>query len=497
MLGVNLLASVLLHPHLFEAEDHPVLFIVALAGLVASLTGAGGLANVIPVSFWPEVESPAPAATSEPNYTSWLVQAVGIGLVVVALVYNQWLIAALFPAHAPLVLDTVHRVWRAQGLLGLTGIDFVWLAWLIRAVPSVDAFFQRDIAVNILLAGLTFWAPILVIETILRPSPDFYRQAVERTPIFMRDPELGWRLRPNSEGKWASAMISINGKGLRGPELPYTKPPGVTRVVYLGDSQVFGWAISDYRKTFPYLTDALLEDELGTTIETINAGVDGYSPWQYYIWLKKEGIKYNPDLIVVSFVLNDVTEKFGLTRFGGNTEGWQIAHVSSTWDWLLTHSAIIYYSNRLVQRLRFGPDLQAGARDTELMEVESLIETPDDPQIQQAWSVTLGNLDEIFDYAQDKDIPVVLIVFPYRFQLEDSNSDPIAVGLPQAIVVDHTTAQGIPTLDVLPLFLDIIDQEGSSPTDYFIDSVHLTEKGARFTAQVLAGFMLDSEVIGD
>ena len=83
----------------------------------------------------------------------------------------------------------------------------------------------------------------------------------------------------------------------------------------------FGYRLKSYKQTFPYLIENLLEDKSVYEVETINSGVGSYSPWQEYTFFSTEGIKYEPDLVVVSFVLNDVTEKLGLKMFGGEGEG--------------------------------------------------------------------------------------------------------------------------------------------------------------------------------
>ena len=60
------------------------------------------------------------------------------------------------------------------------------------------------------------------------------------------------------------------------------------------------------------------------------------------MFLRKEGIKYDPDLVVLSFVLNDVTEKFGLIRFGGSRLGFQLEHsILTLTDWLSYKSSIV------------------------------------------------------------------------------------------------------------------------------------------------------------
>ena len=64
--------------------------------------------------------------------------------------------------------------------------------------------------------------------------------------------------RPGLDGVlYAGAPLSTNGHGFRGREVAHAKPPGVVRIVGLGDSVMFGQGVADDET---YL--AILEAEL-------------------------------------------------------------------------------------------------------------------------------------------------------------------------------------------------------------------------------------------
>ena len=94
---------------------------------------------------------------------------------------------------------------------------------------------------------MAVFLPISILELSLRP----FFELKTKTTIFVRDDVLGWRLRPNSNDIWGGVRVKINGKGLRGPELAYSKPPDVLRILYLGDSVTFGYTLNSYTETFP------------------------------------------------------------------------------------------------------------------------------------------------------------------------------------------------------------------------------------------------------
>jgi lysophospholipase L1-like esterase len=234
-----------------------------------------------------------------------------------------------------------------------------------------------------------------------------------------------------------------------------------------------------------------LEKRLARNIETINAGVNGYSPWQQYIYLSREGLKYEPDVIVVAFVLNDVTEKFGLIRFGGRYEGAQLAVTApSSLERLYAESSIAHFARRMSARIRFGSDVQKGAIRAENLNVKALAYQPDRPDVRKAWEITLAELGKIFDLGQEKDIPVILVVLPYTFQFDDVEK----LSAPQQVLNDYAVEKGVPVLDLLPLLAQRMERQGLKPEDYFLDTNHLSPLGSEVVAEIIAAFIQQQEL---
>lgn len=411
-----------------------------------------------------------------------LLLVTGVILMLLAVLYNGFLVAFLDPAP-PLRVATVEKIRAVQAYFSLVGLVSISMSELTKRASWLRSIVRRKLVVNMLLSLLGTFLPIFILDLSLRP---FVASKNQKTTIYMRDSELGWRLRPNSEDLWDGEVVKINGKGLRGPELDYAKPANVVRVLYLGDSVTFGDGLKSYEQTFPYLIEAILERRSTVPIETINAGVSGYSPWQEYIYLSREGIKYSPDLVVVSFVLNDVTEKFGLIRFGGSGEGWQLAHTYSSYlEWLQDNSSILYFAGKIGARIRFGGDVRVGAKNKETLDVKSLIDHPDRQDVMVAWRTTLEEIDRIFDFCRDRGIPSILVIFPFRFQFEDVN----ARAIPQKIVSQYAINNQVPVLDLLPVLDEEMKEQGMKPEDYFLDSNHFSPLGNRIVSEIIGGFI--------
>lgn len=408
----------------------------------------------------------------------------GLVLLVCAALYSGFLVR-LFrdgPLREPLLASI--GVVRARFLAA--GLVLVVLAELVRPRGlhrTAHWLFSRSYVIKLTLSLVLVVLPLYVLEQCLRPLADFEETSRKKTTIFAKDETLGWRLRPGVEDMWGGVKVKINAKGLRGPELPYEKAPGRMRVLYLGDSVAFGYRLADYRDAFPFRTSECIEQKTGRPVETVNAGVGGYSPWQQLAFLEKEGIRYAPDLVLLSFVLNDVAEKLDLLRFGGTGEGHQLRQsYYSLYDWLRHHSGIVHYVDKAKIRVRFGKDVQQGAERVEKLSIRSLCYEPDLPKYERAWQITLENLGKLVAFCRARDLPLLLVVFPYDFQFEDVPGSSAPQRKLRAFAQEHD----VPFLDLLPPLGERIAETGGAARDLFVDHGHLSSYGSRLVADILA-----------
>ena len=116
------------------------------------------------------------------------------------------------------------------------------------------------------------------------------------------DAQLGWANREGTRARIAGHgteyTVAINSVG---PERAYAKPEGAVRVLLLGDSTGWGWGVED-GEAFARLVEA----DLGPGVELINLSVPGYSTDQELLWFESEGLRYDPDLVLIAVVHNDL-----------------------------------------------------------------------------------------------------------------------------------------------------------------------------------------------
>ena len=166
----------------------------------------------------------------------------------------------------------------------------LFLEGTARAVLSSDDFFRR-VAGNDESSWRLKWIK---------------RQKSGRRIYYAFDdyhPTRGWALCPGLRDvpAFGGKTLSSNSRGLRGTrEYAREKTPGVARIVVLGDSFTFGEDVGD-GEAWPRRLEEILP---GT--EVLNLGVHGYGHDQMLLYLKEEGLKYHPDVVVVGFLPDDM-----------------------------------------------------------------------------------------------------------------------------------------------------------------------------------------------
>jgi hypothetical protein len=132
------------------------------------------------------------------------------------------------------------------------------------------------------------------------------RHGASRTLAYSIDewhPTRGWALKPNLRDAPVDGgqRLNSNSRGVRGGgEHAEARARGTTRIVVLGDSFTFGEGVGD-EDTYCAQLERLLP---GT--EVINLGVHGYGHDQMLLYLREEGIRYRPDVVLLGFLTIDM-----------------------------------------------------------------------------------------------------------------------------------------------------------------------------------------------
>ena len=106
-----------------------------------------------------------------------------------------------------------------------------------------------------------------------------------------------------------------NSLGMRDRERSPSKDPQSFRIFFLGDSMIQGYGVSLEQTMVSLLEASLNKPEREKTVEVLNGGVFGYSPFLEYLYLKEVMPLIDPDLVIVGFSLvNDVGDDYFYTQ---------------------------------------------------------------------------------------------------------------------------------------------------------------------------------------
>ncbi len=110
------------------------------------------------------------------------------------------------------------------------------------------------------------------------------------------DARLVYELKPGQCG--------TNSQGFLDDERSFEKSSEVFRIVLIGDSVAAGQGVRRDER-FGERLSSLLSNAAGHPVEIVNLALGGYSTDQELIVLERWGMRYEPDLILWSYVLND------------------------------------------------------------------------------------------------------------------------------------------------------------------------------------------------
>ncbi len=123
----------------------------------------------------------------------------------------------------------------------------------------------------------------------------------------MEDSHLCFRMKSKFKGYHVDPEFTVknetNSKGLRDREIDYQRKLCIMRILALGDSFTFGNGVEAH-ESYPKALERLF-NKGPIVAEVINAGVNGYGTYNELVYLKQEGYKYRPDIILLGFHVNN------------------------------------------------------------------------------------------------------------------------------------------------------------------------------------------------
>jgi len=240
------------------------------------------------------------------------------------------------------------------------------------------------------------------------------------------------------DGKEFNLIAGYNSKGLNDYEYDYEKPENTIRIVVFGDSFVEAVQVERKENFCKVLEESLNSLGLNKKYEVINMGVSAYSPILEYTYLKEEGLKYKPDMVILCFFVNDVHDDMsykGGTLFDKDDlplkvawkepdrtkqfKGWKRfeRELCSNFKKLLRRSKVYVFLKKKIYQLLAVLNLKELEPESESMFV--LYDKVSEKE-ESAWGDTLHYIEGTKNLANTNDARFLLVTIPLQEQLRDN-----------------------------------------------------------------------------
>lgn len=363
------------------------------------------------------------------------------------------------------------------------------------------SLFTRTTRGRIALAAIILVAEFAVLEAWLRADDSEASPAFQA--LFMQDPLVGYRLKPNATATYTtvefSTSLRINAQGVRDDEDIGPKPPDERRIVILGDSLVMSVQV-EFADTYSHLLEQKLNTADSTTRwRVINAGVQGYGPVDQWLFYRHVVERLEPDLVmVVAFVGNAAAavEKETWLEAGARPKETFRESIALRLRRLVRASMVLQLARVRYDQLkaRFVSATREPALSTYLADPP--------PSVQRGLAVTRKAIGMIADRAAANRAQTAVVLMPARFQVEDGDYGRLAEAISAAggtLVRNAATERyrealaplGLPTFDLLP----VLFAQPERGNQFFERNVHLTERGHRVVADALFQFLATSGLV--
>ncbi|MCZ6800497.1 MAG: SGNH/GDSL hydrolase family protein [Nitrospirae bacterium] len=269
---------------------------------------------------------------------------------------------------------------------------------------------------------------------------------------------LGFTMAPNFEGIGpVSSWVKTNSQGVRDDvEHSWVKDPGTIRILGIGDSFTFGWGVS-LEETFLKKLEHTLKQMTGVEIETINAGVPQWDLNHYYVYLKNIGIRYSPDIIVLTYFFNDIPRsiqetipadpeyQIGVRKKGG------IFGFSYVFNFLKAQADHLRRKNKLA-RVDFLSTLEARRPELIQQSTRLLLSNAKQAQTRVSFDILKTLLKKIQAIAQKNNSHLVVMFVPDVAQTHQPELQYI-----NQVLASLTYEMHIPFADITPVFESVSD----------------------------------------
>lgn len=337
------------------------------------------------------------------------------------------------------------------------------------------------IAAGVLLVTLLLAEVMMRVYHHFRPLYCFYDQSYNR-----------FRGSPFAED-WD---FQLNSRGFKDVEFTEEKKTAM-RILGLGDSFAFG--VVPYRYNYYTRLEEILR-EAGLDVEVINMGIPQTGPDEYLNLLKVEGLKFNPDLVIVSFFVgNDFSDASG-SRL--RKKLYEYSFLASFINYLVFIRPHVEGGNAhgTGEYIDDAPNFSEEAF-LKIQQGRSYIFRTDNPRLLSELNVTVSILKEMQSTCAQRGIDLFVLIIPDEMQVNRELQSKIIAGFPEPTKWDWARPNkqlagrlaelGIQYLDLYASFKSAARQTNL----YRFRDTHWNIAGNELAACLLGQKLIDSEML--
>jgi lysophospholipase L1-like esterase len=412
------------------------------------------------------------------------------------LLHRPWSTEVLLAIGTPWAVGTVllagedtaarlRRAWReaisrSAGVFGAVGLGITMLVVVLAVAPgaavlatlwlmvglSIVGILQGSAALRSQLAGWSLLSLSVVLVLMGAEGVLTMRPVAERVGT------------PAEIDRWNERYDRLwdrNVLGIRSPYETVRKAAGVERIVVLGDSFTWGDKIASSDSTWPAQLEQQLRDGWpGRRIEVVNLGRNGFTTVNAAEMLRRLGWQFEPDLVLVQFYMNDILPS--RPNFGRQYSAWLFpeARILPTRyrHGRLGRSALLHMVEGTLTGLRHGDRAARAGKWTELYRDRGA-----------EWNALAEALTEMGRAAAERNVPIVLVLFPDFLPGVAADADPPFQSIHDQVAT-AARAAGFSILDLTPHYL----REGGDLRRWWATpyDAHPNEAAARLAATSVA-----------
>lgn len=304
---------------------------------------------------------------------------------------------------------------------------------------------------------------VLGVEVWLR-----WRYGLGNPPLYVRDAELEYVMKPNQRCRRNGYRIEINGLGMRCADWPeHRESAGERRVLVMGDSVVYGGSKVGQSELATSRLERSLSQALGGRVRVGNVGVASWGPGNLVAFSERQGF-LEADAVVVVMSSHDAVDVPSDNPYVGNLDR------PTDRPWCALHEAWQYWKARRGRRPGSGAGF-VGAGDVPGAK-QGL-----DPELLAS---AMGSLEQLLRSAGEGGRPVALALHLERSEFGEGGVMRPGEGYGHLRRVGE--AVGVPILDLGPAFAEA-EAAGDRP---YKDRIHPSASGQAVMAGVFEEWLL-------